>query len=140
MKLHQIDGKTRLEAARQLRGSHGLPDARVGAICGGGAGATPVLAELREGTDVVGYFTGLTFSKFGMKVLGSSFLAGHALHRVSILRPVFAARGLEASLSLRGRLKCLHMEVSIRTLRWRTAKDWVQGRVLRLVPHGSGSV
>src|SRR3954452_22381199 len=35
--------------------------------------ATPVLAELREGRDVVGYFTGLTFSRFGVKVLGSSF-------------------------------------------------------------------
>ena len=35
--------------------------------------AAPVLAEVREGSEVVGYFTGLTFSKFGMKVLGSSF-------------------------------------------------------------------
>src|SRR3981081_329222 len=35
--------------------------------------AQPVLAELREKNDVLGYFTGLTFSKFGMKVLGSSF-------------------------------------------------------------------
>jgi hypothetical protein len=35
--------------------------------------AVPVLAELRESSDVQGYFTGLTFSKFGMKVLGSSF-------------------------------------------------------------------
>ena len=35
--------------------------------------AQPVLAELRESSDVLGYFTGLTFSKFGMKVLGSSF-------------------------------------------------------------------
>src|SRR5262245_36673446 len=36
-------------------------------------GATPVLVELREQSDVLGYFTGLTFSKFGLKVLGSSF-------------------------------------------------------------------
>src|SRR6266849_6267128 len=35
--------------------------------------ALPVLAELREKNDVIGYFSGLTFSKFGMKVLGSSF-------------------------------------------------------------------
>ncbi|MGA8069312.1 MAG: hypothetical protein WCA47_18420, partial [Terriglobales bacterium] len=35
--------------------------------------AQPVLAELREKNDVLGYFTGLTVSKFGMKVLGSSF-------------------------------------------------------------------
>src|SRR5438046_7604696 len=36
-------------------------------------GATPVLAELRDGGDVLGYFTGLTLSKFGLRVLGSSF-------------------------------------------------------------------
>src|ERR1019366_3322822 len=35
--------------------------------------AHPVLAELRESSDALGYFTGLSFSKFGMKVLGSSF-------------------------------------------------------------------
>ena len=35
--------------------------------------ATPVIAELRDGNKVLGYFTGLTFSKFGLKVLGSSF-------------------------------------------------------------------
>src|SRR5260370_25237972 len=35
--------------------------------------ALPVLAELREKNDVIGYFSGLTFSKFGMKVLGSCF-------------------------------------------------------------------
>ncbi len=35
--------------------------------------ATPVLAELRDGNKVLGYFTGLTFSKFGLRVLGSSF-------------------------------------------------------------------
>src|SRR5260370_13442814 len=35
--------------------------------------AQPILAELREKNDVLGYFSGLTFSKFGMKVLGSSF-------------------------------------------------------------------
>src|SRR5215471_10615153 len=35
--------------------------------------ATPVVAELRQGGEVLGYFTGLTFSKFGLKILGSSF-------------------------------------------------------------------
>jgi hypothetical protein len=35
--------------------------------------AQPVLAELREKSEILGYFTGLTLSKFGMKVLGSSF-------------------------------------------------------------------
>src|ERR1039458_7886150 len=35
--------------------------------------AAPALAELYDGGEVVGYFTGLTFSRFGVKVLGSSF-------------------------------------------------------------------
>src|SRR5437879_3348031 len=35
--------------------------------------AMPVLAELREGGEVVGYFSGLTFTRLGIKVLGSSF-------------------------------------------------------------------
>ncbi|MGD0013651.1 MAG: GNAT family N-acetyltransferase [Bryobacteraceae bacterium] len=34
---------------------------------------TPVLAELRDGQVVVGFFTGLTFRRFGIKILGSSF-------------------------------------------------------------------
>src|SRR5215472_14821853 len=35
--------------------------------------ATPLLAELSEGGRIVGYFTGLIFSRFGIRVLGSSF-------------------------------------------------------------------
>ena len=35
--------------------------------------ATPVLAELSESGRVVGYFTGLTFTRLGVKILGSSF-------------------------------------------------------------------
>jgi hypothetical protein len=35
--------------------------------------ATPVIAELRDGGDVAGYFTGLTFTRFGIRILGSSF-------------------------------------------------------------------
>src|SRR5258708_24847439 len=35
--------------------------------------ALPALAELRENSQVLGYFSGLTFSKFGMKDLGRSF-------------------------------------------------------------------
>jgi hypothetical protein len=34
--------------------------------------ALPVLAELREKSDILGYFTGLSFSKFGMKVQSQS--------------------------------------------------------------------
>lgn len=35
--------------------------------------ATPLLAELRDGSEVIGYFSGALFSKFGLSVLGSSF-------------------------------------------------------------------
>jgi len=76
--------------------------------------ATPVLAEVREGSDVVGYFTGLTFSKFGMKVLGSSFpgwttpYIGFNLNRGVSCRAVLEALEKFAW----DHLKCLHMEVS----------------------------
>ena len=35
--------------------------------------ATPVLARLTDSGKLAGYFTGLTFTRFGVKVLGSSF-------------------------------------------------------------------
>jgi Acetyltransferase (GNAT) domain len=35
--------------------------------------ATPVAAELREGASVLGYFCGLVFSRFGLRILGSPF-------------------------------------------------------------------
>jgi len=77
-------------------------------------GAAPVVAELRDGSDVVGYFSGLTFAKFGLKVLGSSFPgwttpyigfnlnAGVSRHDALNALEKFAWNDL----------KCLHMEVS----------------------------
>ena len=35
--------------------------------------ARPVVAELRDDGDVAGYFTGLTFQRFGIRILGGSF-------------------------------------------------------------------
>jgi hypothetical protein len=35
--------------------------------------ATPVVAEIRDGNSKIGYFAGLTFRRFGLKVLGSPF-------------------------------------------------------------------
>ena len=35
--------------------------------------AEPVVAALKEGNDTLGYFTGLIFRKFGLKILGSPF-------------------------------------------------------------------
>ena len=36
-------------------------------------GAEPVVAQIRDGSEVVGYFTGAVVSKFGLRVLGSPF-------------------------------------------------------------------
>jgi len=77
-------------------------------------GATPVLAEVREGNDLVGYFSGLTFSKMGMKVLGSSFPGWTTPYIGFNLRPgVSRRKALEALEEFAwNELKCVHMEVS----------------------------
>jgi len=76
--------------------------------------ATPLVAQLTESGQVVGYFTGLTFSRLGIKVLGSSFpgwttpymgfnLAAEA-SRAEALAAVETAAWNE--------WKCLHIEIS----------------------------
>ena len=76
--------------------------------------ATPVLAELSDGGAVVGYFTGLTFSRFGVKVLGSSFPGWTTPYMGFNLVPgASRATALQAlETSVWDELKCLHMEVS----------------------------
>ncbi|MGA9504387.1 MAG: GNAT family N-acetyltransferase [Terriglobales bacterium] len=76
--------------------------------------AQPVLAELREKNDVLGYFTGLTVSKFGMKVLGSSFPGWTTPYIGFNLNPnVSRALALAALEKFAwDDLKCLHLEVS----------------------------
>ena len=76
--------------------------------------ADPVLAELRAGSEVVGYFTGLTFSKFGMKVLGSSFPGWTTPYMGFNLNPGIARRDALVALEKFAwdDLKCLHVEVS----------------------------
>lgn len=78
--------------------------------------ATPVVAELREGTHVVGYFTGLSFWRFGVKILGSSFPGWTTPYiGFNLLQGVERWRALEAVERLAfGQLGCLHMEVSDR--------------------------
>jgi Acetyltransferase (GNAT) domain len=77
-------------------------------------GATPVLAELRDGNDLAGYFTGLTFSKFGMRVLGSSFPGWTTPYIGFNLKPGVSRRAALKALEKFAwdQLKCLHMEVS----------------------------
>ena len=76
--------------------------------------ATPVVIELRQGKDLAGYFTGLTFSKFGVKVLGSSFPGWTTPYMGFNLVPdASRAAALKAVEELAWEeLKCLHIEVS----------------------------
>jgi Acetyltransferase (GNAT) domain len=76
--------------------------------------AVPVLAELREAGDLLGYFTGLTFSKFGMKVLGSSFPGWTTPYIGFNLNPGTPRRAALEALEKFAwdDLKCLHLEVS----------------------------
>jgi len=76
--------------------------------------ATPVIAEFREGGEVAGYFTGLTFSRFGVKVLGSSFPGWTTPYMgFNLVNGASRASALQAlETEVWGTLKCLHMEVS----------------------------
>jgi hypothetical protein len=76
--------------------------------------ATPLIAELREGREVVGYFTGLTFSRLGVTILGSSFPGWTTPYMGFNLVPgASRAAALAAVEEMAwGNLKCLHMEVS----------------------------
>ena len=76
--------------------------------------ATPVIAELREGREVAGYFTGLTFTRLGVKILGSSFPGWTTPYIGFNLQPgASRAAALSAVEEMAwSDLKCLHMEVS----------------------------
>jgi len=76
--------------------------------------ATPVLAEMHDGGEVVGYFTGLAFSRFGVKVLGSSFPGWTTPYMGFNLRNGASRRAALQALELAvwDTLKCLHMEIS----------------------------
>jgi len=77
-------------------------------------GATPVLLRLTDSGKEVGYFTGLTFTRLGVKVLGSSFPGWTTPYMGFNLVP--AASRAEALAAVEqtawNELKCLHMEVS----------------------------
>jgi hypothetical protein len=76
--------------------------------------AQPVLAELRESSEVLGYFSGLTFSKFGVKVLGSSFPGWTTPYIGFNLNPGIPRRAALEALEKFAwdDLRCLHLEVS----------------------------
>jgi len=76
--------------------------------------ATPVIVELRQDGQIAGFFSGLMFSKFGLKVLGSSF-PGWATPYIGFNLVPGASRA-EALRTIEllawDTLKCMHMEVS----------------------------
>jgi len=77
-------------------------------------GATPLIAELRDGREVAGYFTGLTFTRLGVKILGSSFPGWTTPYiGFNIVPGASRATALAAVEEMAwSSLKCLHMEVS----------------------------
>lgn len=76
--------------------------------------ATPIVAELRESGQLLGYFSGLTISRFGVKILGSSFPGWTTPYiGFNLLPGVPRAAALAAVEKMVWEtLKCLHMEVS----------------------------
>lgn len=76
--------------------------------------ATPVLVELRDDGQLAGYFSGLTFTRLGVKVLGSSFPGWTTPYIGFNMAPgASRAQALAAVERLAwDTLKCLHMEVS----------------------------
>lgn len=76
--------------------------------------ATPVLMRLTDGANAVGYFTGLTFTRFGVKVLGSSFPGWTTPYMgFNLAQGTSRAEALAAvEQAAWSELKCLHMEVS----------------------------
>ncbi|HUO25380.1 MAG TPA: GNAT family N-acetyltransferase [Candidatus Aquilonibacter sp.] len=76
--------------------------------------ATPIVVELREGGEVAGYFTGLTFTRFGVKILGSSFPGWTTPYMGFNLRPGISRAAALAAVERMAwdELKCTHMEIS----------------------------
>ncbi len=77
-------------------------------------GAEPVIAELRQGSEVAGYFSGCVFTRFGIRILGSPFPGWTTpyvgFNFVDGASPVEALEAVE-KLAF-GELKCLHLEIS----------------------------
>lgn len=78
--------------------------------------ATPVVAELREGSGCAGYFTGLVIRRLGVRMLGSSFPGWTTPYIGFNLKPGFSRRECLPALETFAfkELGCLHLEVSDR--------------------------
>jgi hypothetical protein len=76
--------------------------------------ASPVLVQLHEGSEIAGYFTGLTFNRLGVKILGSSFPGWTTPYMGFNMAPGTSRSAALAAIEQLAwdELKCLHMEVS----------------------------
>ncbi|MGA8762722.1 MAG: GNAT family N-acetyltransferase [Candidatus Sulfotelmatobacter sp.] len=76
--------------------------------------ASPVIVELSEGGGVAGYFTGLTFTRFGVKILGSSFPGWTTPYMGFNLRLGSSRAAALAAIEKMAwsELKCMHIEIS----------------------------
>jgi hypothetical protein len=76
--------------------------------------ARVVVCELVDGGEKVGYFTGLVFSRFGIRILGSSFPGWTTPYMGFNLVPGASRKTALAAIEQTAwdTLKCLHMEVS----------------------------
>lgn len=76
--------------------------------------ATPVLARLSDSGRTLGYFTGLTFTRFGVKVLGSSFPGWTTPYMgFNLAEGCSRAEALAAVEAVAwNELNCMHMEIS----------------------------
>ena len=75
--------------------------------------AHPVIVELRDNGVIAGYFSGLTFTRFGVKILASWFPGWTTPYMgFNLLPGVPRAAALAAAEEAAfGKLKCLHLEV-----------------------------
>ena len=81
--------------------------------------ATPVVAEIRHGDEIAGYFSGLIVRKLGLRILGSSFPGWTTPYIGFNLRPGYARGALMPVLAdwAFRELRCVHLEVSDRSFR-----------------------
>src|SRR5262245_57374163 len=76
--------------------------------------ATPIVLEITDGGKPVGYFTGLTMKRFGIRILGSSFPGWTTPYMGFNLVPGASRASALAAVEefAWNDLGCLHMEVS----------------------------
>jgi len=77
-------------------------------------GARPVLAKLSDSGKIVGYFTGLTFTRLGVRILGSSFPGWSTPYMgFNLVAGASRSEALGAVEQMAwNELKCVHIEVS----------------------------